>query len=424
MKSSDILPAINPTCGMLSPRSERCRVHVRTVPHDLDTQTHTKQKMTISNSLTAQQYESQAALTDRRADGGSAALPLLGLFGETGSLLMSYIGYKDAVVEELGDVLWYITNYAARVGLSLSVITDRLANGPPPKGRPVESLPLARLQHPTLPLLDSPTPAFERTLLQLASAVGALVADHVGASSSDVEISPAERLEKILSLLVTAANEAGVTIENAAIHNIAKILDRWPITRTYPPLFDAEDDQQEQLPRHLVIEVAERNVAGHTYVFQRCNDINIGDRLTDNSPASDDYRFHDVFHYAYAAVLGWSPVVRALFRVKRKSRPQIDEAEDSARPALIEEGIAAWIFSEAEPLKYFEGLKEGDLAFSLLKRVRQFVGKYEAGRCPLWLWEEAILQGFGAFRFLHVNRRARLEMDLTNRRLTVGPLSS
>lgn len=417
---------------MLMARSARDLAHRRIGAYAVNPQAYAKGKMRTSNSLTAQQYETQAVLTDRRADGGSAALPLLGLFGETGSLLSevkkkqrdarSYLGYKDAVVEELGDVLWYITNYAAHIGLSLSVITDRLINGPPTKARAIEPLPLARLQHPTLPLLDSPTPAFEMTLLQLASAVGALVSDHVTGSSSGVEISAAERLERILSLLVTAADEAGVTIENAAINNMAKILDRWPTTRSYPPLFDAEDDKHEQLPRNLVIEIAERSVAGNTYVFQRCNDINIGDRLTDNSPTSDDYRFHDVFHYAYAAVLGWSPVVRTLFRVKRKSRPRIDEAEDSARPALIEEGISAWIFSEAEPLKYFEGLKEGDLAFSLLKRVRQFVGKYEAGRSPLWLWEEAILQGFAAFRFLHAHRRARVEMDLINRRLRVGPL--
>jgi len=158
----------------------------------------------ITNSLTAQQYDSQAILTDRRADGGSAALPLLGLFGETGSLLsevkkkqrdaLSYIGYTNAVVEELGDVLWYVTNYAARVGLSLSAIKDRLVNGPPTKGRIVEALPLARLQHPALPLLDSPTPAFERTLLQLASAVGALVSDYVAGASGENGVPIAERL--------------------------------------------------------------------------------------------------------------------------------------------------------------------------------------------------------------------------------------
>jgi len=49
---------------------------------------------------------------------------------------------------------------------------------------------------------------------------------------------------------VAAADEAGVTIENAALHNIAKILDRWPIERVYPPLFDADDDKNERLPRH------------------------------------------------------------------------------------------------------------------------------------------------------------------------------
>ena len=53
-------------------------------------------------------------------------------------------------------------------------------------------------------------------------------------------------------------------------------------------------------------------------IFQRCNGINIGDRLTDNAMNPDDYRFHDVFHYAYVAVLGWSPVICSLFRLKRR----------------------------------------------------------------------------------------------------------
>ena len=37
----------------------------------------------------------------------------------------------------------------------------------------------------------------------------------------------------------------------------------------------------------------------------------LGDRLTDNHLPEDDYRFHDVFHLAFAAVLGWSPTTRA-----------------------------------------------------------------------------------------------------------------
>jgi hypothetical protein len=134
-------------------------------------------------------------------------------------------------------------------------------------------------------------------------------------------------------------------------------------------------------------------VRGQTYVFQRCNGINIGDRLTDNAMRPDDYRFHDVFHYAYAAVLTWSPVVRSALRLKRKSDPRVDEAQDGARATLIEEGIATWIFGAALELEFFANMKPGDLPFDLLKQVRQFVAGYEAEQRPLWLWEEAILVG-------------------------------
>jgi len=136
----------------------------------------------------------------------------------------------------------------------------------------------------------------------------------------------------------------------------------------------------------------------------------------------DDYRFHDVFHYAYVAVLTWSPVIRALFRLKRKSAPKIDEAQDGARAILIEEGITTWIFGHAVNLNLFADIKPGDLPFDLLKHVRQFVAGYEADKCPLWLWEEAILQGYAAFRFLRDHRRARLHIDMNNRRLSIEAL--
>ena len=75
--------------------------------------------------------------------------------------------------------------------------------------------------------------------------------------------------------------------------------------------------------------------------------------------------------------LGWSPVTRSLFRLKRKSDPKIDDAEDGARGALIEEGIATWIFGKALEMDFFAGLKAGDLPFDLLKQVRRFVSGYE-----------------------------------------------
>ncbi|MFX5743284.1 pyrophosphatase, partial [Acinetobacter baumannii] len=79
------------------------------------------------------------------------------------------------------------------------------------------------------------------------------------------------------------------------------------------------------------IDVYERTVRGQVFVYQRSGGVFVGDRLTDNAAEPDDYRFHDVFHYAYIAVLGWSPVIRSLLRLKRKSVPKIDEVDDGAR---------------------------------------------------------------------------------------------
>jgi hypothetical protein len=75
-------------------------------------------------------------------------------------------------------------------------------------------------------------------------------------------------------------------------------------------------------------------------------------------------------------VLTWSPVIRALFRLKRKSAPKIDEAQDGARAILIEEGITTWIFGQAVNLNPFADMKPGDLRFDLLNHVRQFVAGY------------------------------------------------
>lgn len=386
-----------------------------------------------NDRLTTRDYEASARRTDRGADAGSPAFSLLGLFGETGSVLsevkkkqrdlFSYAGYAAAVVEELGDVLWYLTIYADRVGLSLTEIADLHVNGDSTSRRPAVPIAFGVLQHPKLAMLDTPTPAFERTLLELAAAVGAVVAAGPAPASAAERTTLSSRLVRVFGLLVSAADEAGVTLEAAAKRNVEKTLDRWPVERVFPPLFDSEEDETERLPRSLTIDIFERSVGRGTYVFQRCHGIHIGDRLTDNSMTADDYRFHDVFHYAYAAVLGWSPVLRALFRVKRKSKPEIDENEDGARAALTEEGIVAWIFGEGERLKRFEGLGSGDLPFGLLKQVRQFVQRYEVGRCPLWLWEDAILQGFTAFRYLKSHRRARVIMHLERRSLTVEPLA-
>ena len=383
--------------------------------------------------LSIQDYVSQASTTDQRSDSGSLTFPLLGLFGETGSLLSevkkkqrdraSYLGYAGAVVEELGDVLWYLTAVAARGGLSLGDIAGNLNRGYADwQHAPDGPLSFASLQPAIMTRRLEPSPEFEKTMLQLAGEVGLLVIDHEAGRLTNNQAALAGRLVAIMRTLIQAANEAGVTLEAAAIKNLNKIFDRWPRERIYPTPLDESAETEEQLPRDLYVDVFERKVRGQTYVFQRCNGLNIGDRLTDNAMTADDYRFHDVFHYAYVAVLTWSPVVRSLFRLKRKSDPKIDEAQDGARATLIEEGVTTWIFGQAVALNCLADVKVGELPFDMLKHVRQFVAGYEAEHIPLWLWEEAILQGYAAFRFLREHRRGRLHIDTNNRRLTIEAL--
>lgn len=384
-------------------------------------------------SLTVDRYAQEAARTDQRKGPGTVGFTMLGLFGETGSLLAeakkkqrdaaSYLGYAPAVTEEIGDVLWYLAAIARRHRLALSDIAAAAQTaGATFSVGGNTALTLHALQPEHMPQSREPTPAFEHSLLALAGEVGLLARQVEGGTSNRHKAEIAARLVTIMRCLIRAANDSGVTLEIAAFKNLQKIFDRWPRERVYPAPSDDDKDAEEQLPRKMEIDVYERTVRGQVYVFQRSQGVYVGDRLTDNALEPDDYRFHDVFHYAYVAVLGWSPVIRALLRRKRKSDPKLDDAEDGARAILIEEGVTSWLFGQAQQLNFFEGAKRGGLPLDMLKHVRQFVAGYEADRCPLWLWEEAILQGYAAFRFLQKNRRGRIGIDFAHRRLRIKEL--
>ena len=377
--------------------------------------------------LTLAAYESSAQRTDQlRAIDDALDLPLLGLFGETGSLLsevkkkqrdpVAYIGYEESVLEELGDTLWYLVAVAARAGLPLADLGANLDRGLADwQSQGVADLTFAALEPDLPPANQGPSPAFEAALLRLSAEVGLLMTDfqagRLGQNRSALE----GRLIAVLRALRDGAHDAGLSLERAALANLAKIKDRWPDDRIYPPLFDEGFPTTEQLPRQLVITVEEVERGGRTAARLTRDGNAIGDPLTDNRAEDDDYRFHDVFHLAYAAHLGWSPTLRRLLRVKRKSDPRIDEVQDGARAVLIEEGITTWIFNYAQRLALFEGIDTLD--YGLLKSVRQFVQGYEAERCPLWLWEEAILRGYAVFREVRAHRGGRVAVDLHARRI-------
>lgn len=84
--------------------------------------------------------------------------------------------------------------------------------------------------------------------MRFAGKVGKLVADFSGGrieSDSDLLIG---HLESIFRALIAAANDAGVNLADTAQGNLEKIFDHWPGERTYPQLFDKDDDPGEQIP--------------------------------------------------------------------------------------------------------------------------------------------------------------------------------
>jgi NTP pyrophosphatase (non-canonical NTP hydrolase) len=377
-------------------------------------------------SLSLDKYQYFTKVTDKNERSGIAGLDfaLLGLFGETGSLLSelkkkqrdkeAYTSYQDSILEEFGDTLWYFANTALHAGINLSILAQRTASSLQNwsfQGQ-ADTTTFATLQRSSKDLNSlSNNDGLEQQLISLAGKVGHLLEDFsAGRIATNGDVISADLVE-IFRILISAANDAKVSLDQAAKLNIAKVLDRWPIDHNWPKLFDEEFDEDEQLPRQISLTFKEKEVNGKHYVLQQCNGINIGDRLTDNRIEPDDYRFHDVFHLAYAAILGWSPVLRALFKVKRKSDPEIDESQDGARAVLIEEGISTWIFNFGVRHGYLDNFKSID--YAILKAIREFVQGYEVEVRPLWQWENAILEGFRVFRELKAHRGGIVTVDLT-----------
>lgn len=381
------------------------------------------------------EYQRFTTRTDRndRAGADGIGFVLLGLFGEVGGLLSAlkkkqrdkdaFVAYHDEVLEELGDTLWYFANAALRAEIPLSFLAQRLPaslDNWDYAGR-ASAATFVHLQQ-SKSSFQGPmaTAAVERRLLILAGRVGRLLEDWSSGLLSNNPDALSADLVEVFRALVAAADDAEVSLEEAARRNVEKALGRWPDEPDWGPLFDVGFPVEEQLLREGTFVFTERQVEGRDYVVQQLNGVNIGSRLTDNRLEPDDYRFHDVFHLAFAAILGWSPTLRSLLKLKRKSRPEVDENEDGARASIIEEGISTWIFNHGVRNNYFRNV--GSLDYGLLKAVHELARGYEVENRPLWQWERAILEGFRVFRDLRHHRGGSVTIDLNLRTITFEPL--
>lgn len=259
------------------------------------------------------------------------------------------------------------------------------------------------------------------SLLGLAGEAGELLTEYKkqlrdGQSHELFRERVTEELGDLLWYIASVAHKYGLTLADIAEQNLSKNHDRWGERSkliAFRAAYDAEFPNQERFPAQLVATLHHSHENGTSQFL--IDGIPLGDLLSDNAYDADGYRFHDIFHLAYAAVLGWSPVVRKLLNAKRRSKPLVDSVEDGGRAAAIEEGIAALIFSYAKDHRYLAGVQEVDT--SLLQTIKAMTAHLEVNTCSMGEWERAILEGFAAWRQIVASQSGKLEVDFEGRRL-------
>jgi len=200
-------------------------------------------------------------------------------------------------------------------------------------------------------------------------------------------------------------------IANESARKAERLYSRGQVNR-----FDDGFEDEERIPRKFSVTFSEKRNGKQVLVRILVSGVIIGDTLTDNAHKGDGYRYHDVFHLAYAAVLGWSPVLRGLLRRKRKSKPRIDEIEDGGRAAVVEEAISVLVFNEAPQRGWYSHDTSVDIG--LLKTIMRLTSGLEVQRCTAKQWRAAIHQGYAAFRQLQDNEGGRVDVDLDAQSLT------
>jgi NTP pyrophosphatase (non-canonical NTP hydrolase) len=379
----------------------------------------TIQASATRQSVLLSEYIAGAQATDRFPETELQPM-LLGLFGEIGSVMAAvkkhkrekgaFVGFRHAVEEEFGDALWYLTALCRRVGLGIDVVlAGATDNGKYKLSIAASGLTVGPLSHVSsvaeMPDLDS-------VLLNL----GRAAADLLSITFADANAN--QKLSAFADCYLHAVQASGVSFAEIVRSNLEKVRGRFlrPDLLVLPT-FDMNLTDDERLPLEFEITIKEKK-SGQSAM--QWNGVFIGDPLTDNIRDPDGYRFHDVFHFAHAAVLHWSPTFRALIKHKRKSLPRVDEAQDGGRAIVVEEGLTAWIFSRAKLLNFFDG--QSGVSFDLLKTVGQFVQGYEVESCPLKLWEDAILQGYDVFRQIRSNNGGVVIGSRANRRIAYKSL--
>lgn len=372
----------------------------------------------LKGAILLQEYERVIVDTDRFSIDDISPI-LLGLYGEVGSIMAAskkyrreekaYHAYRDAVEEEFGDALWYFSALCRRVNVELAGVFDTASNETGIKIVSANDQENALISHI---ITSAQVQSLDSALIDL----GYMAAQLLKTKKDSTNVR--DELIQFARLYLQAIRSMGLSFTKVLKRNLIKTLGRFTIPdKKSLPDFDSAFPEEEQLPRHFEIHITQRK-SGQSYL--RWNGVFIGSPLTDNIHDPDGYRFHDVFHLALGAILHWSPTFRALIKHKRKSDPVFDEAQDGGRAIVVEEGLTAWLYSYSKGLDYFEG--HDSVSFDALKTIQKFVQGYEVDKCPLKLWEDAILQGYSVFRQVRKNNGGIVIGDRENRTISYCPI--
>lgn len=343
---------------------------------------------------------------------------LQGLYGEVGGIMSTakkhireksaYPGFKCAAEEEFGDTLWYLAALCRRLKIPLEeLFAEATAGGCFKLLGTASDVVDGALAHIAIP---TSTDSVDATLFSLGRSAASLLENSPDRS----------KIVAFVSDYLNALHASKLVFSDIVRSNLRKARGAFLEPQPEDLIdFDVDFQPEEQLPRKFEIRVNQRS-SGRSYL--QWNGVFIGDPLTDNIDDPDGYRFHDVFHFSYAAILHWSPVVRALIKQKRKSKLEYDETQDGGRAIVVEEGLTAWIFARAKELEFFEG--QSRVSLGILKTISEFVAGYEVSKCPLKLWERAILDGYAVFRQLRDARGGWVIGDREQRTIRYASLES
>ncbi|MBN9658442.1 MAG: hypothetical protein J0H49_09700 [Acidobacteria bacterium] len=187
---------------------------------------------------------------------------------------------------------------------------------------------------------------------------------------------------------------------------------------------DAAFPRHEQFPRHVAfafVPVGDKRC--HIYVEPLHGPLRrVHTGAADLDCEGDGYRWSHAFNLAYMAILGWSPVARALLGLKRRSDRTFEKAEDGARAQMMEEAMSALIFHDAEANGFYE--RTGDIPQSLVDEVCWIAHHYEARQIKAEGWRTAIQQGYKIWRSLRARNGGIVELNLNDRHIQYRPLPS